>query len=169
MATDMSSLAMFAFVCCILSAAGLALYSYLHNRGEQQKLEQLKRSGLYLDLKAQLAGLHRMDIDSIRVECSGVTVFSVCPAHLVLDFKFKNNGNSLRNTNLTRLYAELIALDFPFFTQKRAYLLHRYNVYRPNGKKERAYAFVMRRGYKDYLLASQSPLGNYSPAQLRIY
>lgn len=169
MSADMSFLAMFGLVCCILGALALALYSFLFSRKENKRLQQLEKTALYLDLKAQIAALQRLDLDAIRIECSGVTILSVCPAHLVLDFSFKQNGNSLRNTGLTRLYAELIARDFPFLTHPRAYQLHRYTVYRPNGRKEQAYAFLMRRGYKDYLLAARSTASLAGPTRLRIY
>ena len=43
---------------------------------------------------------------------------SVCPAHIVLNFNFAD-GNSLRNDTFARLYAELIAQDFPSW--KRIY------------------------------------------------
>ena len=159
----MTSLAMFGIAVC--GAIALLLYGYCAKaeREEDIQLRRLKESTSYLQLHQKLADLIRYDIDEIRIECSGVTVTSVCPAHTVLSFSFKQNGNSLRNDSFTRLYAELIARDFPLFTQNYAYKLRRYRVYRLNGKSERAYAFIMRRGYKDFLLAERCP------AQLKIY
>ena len=123
---------------------------------ENTQLQRLRDSAMYQELHAKLNRLRHVDIDQVRIECSGITVTSVCPAHIVMSFRFKQNGNSLRNDAFTRLYAELIAQDFPVFAQKRAYHLHRYRVYRANGKSERAYSFIMQRGYKDLLLAQRS-------------
>lgn len=159
----MTSLAMFVITVCGISALLLYAFFAKTDRNEQAQIAALRESPLYLQLRSRLTALDRNNIDQVRIECSGVTVTSVCPAHTVLSFSFKQNGNSKRNDAFTRLYAELIAVDFPLLAQNSAYKLRRYRVYRVNGKPESAYAFIMRRGYKDYLLAERYP------AQLRIY
>lgn len=151
------------FAVCMATALLLYALSTRADREDSIQLRKLAESPLYQALRQQMRVLNHQDIDEIRIECSGITVTSVCPAHIVLSFSFKQNGNSLRNDSFTRLYAELIARDLPMLTERRAYKLRRYRVYRPNGREERAYAFIMRRGYKDYLLAERCP------AQLRIY
>ncbi len=160
--TRMTFGAMFGIAGC--AAAALALYAYCAKaeRDEEAQLLRLRESPLYLQLWQRLHELSLHDLDQVRIECSGVTVTSVCPAHTLLSFPFKHNGNSKRNDAFTRLYAELIARDFPVFTHPGAYKLKRYRVYRVNGKPEEAYAFIMRRGYKDFLLTERCP------AQLRI-
>ncbi|NLM86179.1 MAG: hypothetical protein GX171_05740 [Clostridiales bacterium] len=159
----MTFLAMFGFLLSILSALVLAVLNHKSHTRELQLLERLRQSPLYQELYMDMRALNHYDIDQVRIECSGVTIISVCPAHTILDFKFKQNGNSLRNDTFTRLFAELIARDFPVFAQSQAYKVQRYKVYRVNDRVDTAYAFVMRRGYKDFLLAERSP------AQLRIY
>lgn len=159
----MTSLAVFGIACSGLTAVVLYAYCLKTESSLAAQMERLRRSDAYRQLYGLIAALNSHDIDEIRIECSGITITSVCPAHTLLDFSFKQNGNSIRNDSFTRLYAELIAQDFPAFTQKYFYKLRRYTVYRPNGKAEQAYAFIMRRGYKDYLLAERNP------AQLRIY
>lgn len=159
----MTSLAMFVIAACGSSAFFLYAFFTKTERGERAQMAALRESPLYHQLHDNLAALDHYDIDQVRIECSGVTVTSVCPAHTILSFSFKQNGNSKRNDTFTRLYAELIAQDFPLFAQNSAYKLRRYRVYRVNGKPESAYAFIMRRGYKDFLLAERYP------AQLRIY
>ena len=153
------------FVIAVCGSSALFLYAIFSKteRNEQAQMAALRESPLYLQLRSSLAALDRYDIDQVRIECSGVTVISVCPAHTILSFSFKQNGNSKRNDAFTRLYAELIAQDFPLFAHNSAYKLRRYEIYRVNGKPESAYAFIMRRGYKDFLLAERYP------AQLRIY
>lgn len=148
----MNSLAVFGMALCGLTAVVMLMYSAKSQRSETDQLDRLRETAAYKQLKAELALLNRHDIDEVRIECSGITVTSVCPAHIVLRYSFKQNGNSIRNDSFTKLYAELIAQDFPFLTQRDAYKVHPYKVYRVNGKAERAYAFIMRRGYKDYLL-----------------
>lgn len=159
----MNSLAVVGCMSCVLSAAIMLLYSGRAGREEAERLKRLRQSPLYLDLHQKLTALSRFDIDQIRIEAAGVTVTSVCPAYTLLTFSFKQNGNSKRNDAMTRLFAELIAHDFPLFTRRGAYKLTRYQTHRQNGRPEEAYAFTMRRGYKDFLLAERCP------AQLRIY
>ncbi len=155
-------LAVFGITVCGVSALLLFALNLKAEKNDRAQLSRLRESPLYRELKGKLLELDRYDIDALRIECSGVTVTSVCPAHTVLSFSFKQNGNSMRNDAHTRLYAELIARDFPLFTQRHAYKLSSYRVFRVNGKPEQAYAFIMRRAYKDFLLAERSP------AQLRI-
>ena len=159
----LNSLAVFSIV--FMLALATALYAICTKRqlDESAQLARLRESPLYKELHWQLHRLRHVDIDEVRIECSGITVTSVCPARTVMNFSFKQNGNSLRNDTFTRLYAELIAQDFPALTQKRMYHLHRYTVYRVNGKPERAYSFIMQRGYKDILLAQRSAM------QVRVY
>lgn len=157
------SLAVIGVLLCGISAAGMLICCAKSQHSESSQLDRLSRSAAYKQLKAELSLLSHHDIDEVRIECSGITVTSVCPAHIVLRHSFKQNGNSIRNDSFTKLYAELIAQDFPFLTKKGAYKLYPYKVYRPNGKTERAYAFIMRRAYKDYLLYERNM------AELRIY
>lgn len=159
----MNSLAMFGLAACVVAAAFVYAYTAKAEHEDKTQMARLRESVAYQQLYRMLAQLNHLDIDEIRVECSGITVTSVCPAHVVLNFAFKQNGNSLRNDCFTRLYTQLIAQDFPLFTHRQAYKLRAYRVYRVNGKAERAYAFIMRRGYKDYLLAQRNP------TQLRIH
>ena len=159
----MDSLGMFGLAACAVAAVFVYACVARAEHDDKAQLARLRESAAYRQLCQMLAQLNHLDIDEVRIECSGITVTSVCPAHIVLNFAFKQNGNSLRNDSFTRLYAQLIAEDFPLFTQNQAYKLRAYRVYRVNGKAERAYAFIMRRGYKDFLLAQRFP------AQLRIY
>lgn len=148
----MNSLAVFGTLICGLTAVAMLMYCARSRRSESGQLMRLRETSTYKQIHARFSALNRHDIDEVRIECSGISVTSVCPAHLVLHYSFKQNGNSLRNDTFTKLYAELIAQDFPFLTERSAYKLRPYKVYRANGKAERAYAFIMRRGYKDYLL-----------------
>lgn len=149
----------------LLTAAGallFALFSY-EEREERRQMRSIREGLLYRRLREELKQLQRFDIDHVRIECSGVTVVSVCPVHTLLSFSFMQNGNSKRNAEFTRLYAALIAEDFPLFAKRGVYKQRKYRVYRINGKPEIAYSFTMRRGYKDWLLTQQRSV------QLRIY
>lgn len=159
----MSSLAIYVVVLCGLAAIGLYLTCSRADREDARLLANLRQSAMYQRLHQQLSALKGFDIDQVRIEASGITVTSCCPAHTLLTFSFKQNGNSKRNDAYTRLYAQLIIQDFPLFAVNSAYKLRSYKVYRLNGKPEDAYTFTMRRGYKDFLLAERYP------AQLRIY
>jgi len=162
-AARMNPLAVFGLVLCCLTAVCLYGWCLLDRRREDWQLQRLRESALYRQLKAQVQAISHHDIDEVRIECSGILITSVSPAHTLMSFSFKQNGNSLRNDTFTWMYAQLLAMDFPLLAHRPAYKLERYKVYRLNGKPERAYAYIMRRGYKDYLLAERAP------AQLRIY
>lgn len=155
---SLNSLAVFSIGFCMVLAGLLYAICTKKQHDENLQLQRLRESPLYQELREKMHRLRHMDIDQVRIECSGITVTSVCPAHIILNFKFKQNGNSIRNDTFTRLYAELLAQDFPILAVKRAYHLHRYRVYRVNGKAEQAYTFIMQRGYKDVLLAERSML-----------
>lgn len=157
-----NSLAMIALLCCAGLAALLLVLTTRQERREREQLLRLRQTPLYRELHSQLSALSHHDIDQVRVECTGITVSSVCPAHVLLSFRLKQNGNSIRNDAQVKLYAELLARDFPQFTNRGAYKISSYRVYRLNGKPEKAYAFTMRRSHKDFLLAERCP------AQLRI-
>ena len=102
------------------------------------------------------------DIDQVRVEQHGVTVTSVYPAHTLLSFDFKQNGNGKRCDAISRLAAQLLSEDFAQLAQRDVYKLSRYRVYRANGKKEYGFSFTMRRRYKDQVINARSTV------QLRI-
>ena len=157
------SLAVIGILLCGLTAAAMLICCAKSHHSENSQLDRLRGTTAYQQLKAGFSLLSQKDIDEVRIECSGITVTSVCPAHIVLRHSFKQNGNSKRNDTMTRLFAELIAHDFPLFTRRGAYKFTRYRTLRPNGRPEEAFAFTMRRGYKDFLLAERCP------AQLRIY
>lgn len=149
----MNSLAELMAVLWLFAALLLFFYSSRQKRRENQMLETLRNSTLYLRLYRKLDHLFRhYEIDQLRVEQSGVTVTSVMPAHTLLSFDFKQNGNSKRACDASRLVMQLLYDDFPLLASRDIYKVTRYCVYRSNGKKEYGFSFTMRHGCKERLL-----------------
>lgn len=160
----MNSLAEFVSVLWLTAALSFFLYSLRQKRREKGMMEALRRSALYLRLYRKLDNLfHHYEIDQLRVEQNGVTVTSVMPAHTLLTFDFKQNGNSKRACDASRLVMQLLYEDFPLLASRDIYKMTRYCVYRSNGKKEYGFSFTMRHGYKERLLRERMA------ARVRIY
>ena len=141
----------------------LLFYSIYFQKKEKNLLAPLSRSESYAQLNLKLDYLFKhYEIDQLRIEQKGVTVTSFFPAHTLLNFDFKHNGNSKRCNSISRLMSQLIYIDFPLLAQRDVYKLTSYCIYRSNGKKEHGYAFTMRQNYKDRLIRAKRPV------QLRI-
>ncbi len=133
----MNSLAEFVSVLWLTAALSFFLYSSRQKRREKGMMEALRRSALYLRLYRKLDHLfHHYEIDQLRVEQNGVTVTSVMPAHTLLTFDFKQNGNSKRACDASRLVMQLLYEDFPLLARRDIYKMTRYCVYRSNGRRE---------------------------------
>lgn len=147
----------------LLAAVALLLYSGRLRRREAHLSSRVREGRMYARLHTKMAHLlSRYDIDQVRVERHGVTVTSVYPAHTLLTFDFKQNGNGKRCDAIARLVAQLLEEDFPALAMRDTYRLSRYRVYRANGRADYGYSFTMRRHLKDRVISSQSS------AQLRI-
>ncbi len=159
----MNSLAEFFIIISGIVAITLFLYSLHLKKEENRLLEPVRKSRTYIRLYNKLDYLFiHYDIDQLRVEQRGVTVTSVYPAHTLLDFDFKQNGNSKRCLSISSLVSQLLYMDFPILSKRNIYKMTRYCVYRSNGKKEYGFAFTMRRKHKDSLIKTKGSV------QLRI-
>ena len=149
----MVSLAGSLIILWLISAVVLFFYSVRHRRREQELLDTIRRSPLYVRLYRKLDYLLRnYEIDQLRIEQYGVIVTSVMPAHTLLNFDFKQNGNSKRACAVSRLIMQLLYSDFPVFADQTVYKMSRYRVYRSNGKKEYGFSFTMRHRHKAALI-----------------
>ena len=159
----MISLAGSMIILWLISAVALIIHCVRHRRREQQMLEAVRRSALYTRLYRKLDHLFRhYEIDQIRIEQHGVTVTSVMPAHTLLNFDFKQNGNGKRCDAAARLVAQLLREDFPLLGESDIYKMSRYRVYRANGRKDDSFSFTMRRRHKDRVMDGRTSV------QLRI-
>ncbi|MHC1786523.1 MAG: hypothetical protein AB9880_05650 [Christensenellales bacterium] len=139
------------------TAVGLLLTCWEAKRREKQLMDRLREGSLYPRLYQKMVYLlQHYDIDQLRVEQQGVTVTSVYPAHTLLSFDFKQNGNSKRSDSFPRLVAQLLQDDFPALGSGEIYRLTRYRIYRANGRREFGFSFTMRRRHKDLLISRRS-------------
>ncbi len=144
-------------ICLPVSLALLAIDRQARRR-ERRLMEGLRRGALYTRLHRQFSQIARRDLDQVRIEPSGITVTSVMPAHILLSFDFKQNGNEKRNACFTRLTAMLLFEDFAVLRAEGRYKLTRYRVFRINGRREYGYVYTLRRRHKDELAAARSTL-----------
>ncbi|HHX21930.1 MAG TPA: hypothetical protein GX722_09080, partial [Clostridiales bacterium] len=140
---------MFIPLAICIGAPGIAIcllmYCGFARRQEQRLLASMRQSTLYGRLYGKMSALAHHDIDELRIEPTGVTVTSASLAITLLTFDFKRNGNFKRNEAAVRLVAQLLEQDFPMFSNRSAYRLRRYRVYRVNGKAEMGFCYQMRR------------------------
>ena len=143
---------MFIPLAICIGAPGIAIcllmYCGFARRQEQRLLASMRQSTLYGRLYGKMSALAHHDIDELRIEPTGVTVTSASLAITLLTFDFKRNGNFKRNEAAVRLVAQLLEQDFPVFSNRSAYRLRRYRVYRVNGKAEMGFCYQMRRKYR---------------------
>ena len=138
-------------------------YVSASRRRERQLMMALRNGRTYARLYNKLEYLLRhYDIDQVIIEQHGVTVTSVYPAHTLLSFEFKQNGNSKRCDAVARLVAQLLREDFPLLGAGDIYKMSRYRVYRANGRRDDSFSFTMRRCHKDQVM------DRHSTVQLRI-
>lgn len=137
----------------VLGAIGLLLYNDRLKQRERLLLRRMRDGNMYARLYHKVDHLIRhYDIDQVRIEQHGVTVTSVYPAHTLLNFDFKQNGNSKRCDAVPRLVAQLLAEDFPALAAHDIYRLNRYRVYRANGRMDYGFSYTMRRRVKDAVI-----------------
>jgi hypothetical protein len=152
----MISLAESLLILWVAAAAAVLVYCSRIKRRERHLLIHLRESTQYARLYQKILYLiQHDDIDQLRIEQRGVTVTSVYPAHTLLSFDFKQNGNCKRSDVIPRLVTQLLQEDFPEIGREDVYKLSRYRVYRANGKMEYGFRFTMRRRYKDAVLMSK--------------
>ncbi len=144
-------------------AVALLCWGTAARRRERQLLVRFRESLGYARLYQKLSYLMRnYDIDQVIIEQHGVTVTSVYPAHTLLNFDFKQNGNGKRCDAAARLVAQLLREDFPLLAETDIYKMSRHRVYRANGRRDDSFTFTMRRRYKDRVI------DRCSTVQLRI-
>ncbi len=147
----------------VITAIVLLCFASAARRRERQLLAHFRESRTYARLFQKIDYLMRnYDIDQVIIEQHGVTVTSVYPAHTLLNFDFKQNGNGKRCDAAARLVAQLLREDFPLLGENDIYKMSRYRVYRANGRKDDSFSFTMRRRYKDRVMEGRTAV------QLRI-
>lgn len=159
----MHSLAEALVILWVITAVFLLCYAATARHRERQLMLSFRESHMYARLYSKMDYLMRSyDIDQVIIEQCGVTVTSVYPAHTLLNFDFKQNGNGKRCDAVARLVAQLLREDFPLLGEGDIYKMSRYRVYRANGRKDDSFSFIMRRRYKDRVMSQRTTV------QLRI-
>lgn len=141
---------------CILSAVLMMGGCRILRRRERDMVQHMRASEMYKSLYRGISRLGDYAIDQLVVEATGVTVTSVYPAHTLLCYGFKQNGNACRNPDIARYVALALGQDFPLLSDGAQYRLSRYRIFRLNGRKEYGYRYTIRRACKDQVLAYQA-------------
>lgn len=159
----MNSLAIGMIGLCILSALLMLGGCRAIRKKEAEMVRRLRDTQMYKSLYRSITRLGDYAVDQVIVESTGVTVTSVYPAHTLLQYGFKQNGNACRNTEVARHVALALGEDFPILSDTTQYKLSRYRIFRLNGRKEYGYLYTIRRACKDRVFSAQSP------QRLRVY
>lgn len=148
----MNSLAIY-FVClCVLSAGCLLAGCRMMRKQERKRMSRLRETEMYQSLYQSMLHLKDCAVDQVIVEATGVTLTSVCPAHIMLQYGFKQNGNACRNAEVARHVALTLGEDFPILADPSRYRLTRYRIFRLNGRKEYGYLYAIRHACKKQIL-----------------
>ena len=159
----MNSLAIGLVGLCILSAIGMMSGCRAIRKKEREMVQRLRTSNMYKSLYRSVSRLGDYAVDQVIVEAAGVIVTSVYPAHTLLQYGFKQNGNACRNTDVARHVALALGEDFPILSDASQYKLSRYRIFRLYGRKEYGYMYTIRRACKDQVFEYQSQ------RRLRVY
>lgn len=141
-----------AILFCLFIALVLFLNHLHFHINEQKRIERFRSTPTYHRLFCAIRSIEKHAIDELRIESSGVTVTSVFPDRVLLNFHFKKNGEYCRNPDIARIAAQLLEEDFAILKNQDYYHLRRYCIYRPNGRKEYGYSYTMQNACKREVL-----------------
>ena len=142
----------------VLSAALIAaLFLLAYCRRERQKelyrMDALRNSRLYRDIKPLIQRASVRDLDQVRVERDRITITRVYPTGTLGIFELRQAGHLQMSRTRTRVMAEVIAEDLEILQDRSKYTLRRYRVIRPNGAVDYSYLYTIRSSYKDSIMA----------------
>lgn len=143
------------FFACVIALAGAGILLIVDHRSRQRetlRVERMRNSALYWQLKPLVEFASRHDIDSIRVERDLIAFFSVCPPGKMGEFVPSQFGYAPLSSHKTLALAQLLSEDLPQLQSSAKYRFRRYSVIRPNGTKDNAYRYTIRSGYKTALV-----------------
>ncbi|MBQ9943014.1 MAG: hypothetical protein IJO67_01500 [Clostridia bacterium] len=143
------------FFACVIALIGAGVLLMVDHRSRQRealRVERMRNSALYWQLKPLVEFSRRHDIDTIRVERDLIAFFSVCPPGKVGEFVPTQFGYAPLSAHKTLALAQLLAEDLPQLQSSAKYRFHRYSVIRPNGTKDNAYQYTIRSSYKTALV-----------------
>lgn len=143
------------FVLCIALIAALSLLA--RYRRERQKelyrMDTLRASRLYRDLRPLIQRASTRDLEQVRVERDRITITRVYPSGILGVFELRQAGHLQMSRIRTRVMAEVIAEDLSILQDRSKYTLTRYRVIRPNGSVDYSYLYTIRTRYKDSIMA----------------
>ncbi len=97
----------------------------------------------------------RVDIDQVRIESGRISITTVYPPGTLGMFEVESEGFRSLTATDTRVLAELMAEELAPLSDLGRYRLRRYTVLRPDGRREKAYVYTIRSGYKDVLVQAR--------------
>lgn len=142
------------FFCAFGLVAVLALLIADEKRRQHEllQMERMRSSMLYYELYPLVLFARKHDIDRVQIERNRVVFYGVCPPGSMGEFSLTERNYRPLNEQRTRALMLVLAEDIPILRENGCYRLQRYRVYRPNGKRDDAYQYVIRSRYKTALM-----------------
>lgn len=143
------------FFACAIALVGAIILLVIDRRSRQRealRVERMRNSALYWQIKPLVEFAGRHDIDYIRIERDLIAFFSVCPPGKMGEFVPSHFGYAPLSAHKTLALAQLLSEDLPQLQSSAKYRFRRYSVIRPNGVKDNAYQYTIRSGYKTALV-----------------
>ncbi|MBQ9299687.1 MAG: hypothetical protein IJ214_04175 [Clostridia bacterium] len=141
----------------LFAAMIAALFLLAYYRRERQKelyrMDALRNSRLYRDMKPLIQRASVRDLDQVRIERDRITITRVHPPGTLGIFELRQAGHMQMSRTRTRVMAEVIAEDLEILQDRGNYTLTRYRVIRPNGTADYSYLYTIRSRYKDSIMA----------------
>ncbi len=156
----MPSLAYFVLSVALIAALFMLAYYRRERQKELYRMDALRGSRLYRDLKPLLTRASARDLDQVRVERDRITITRVYPAGTLGIFELRQSGHLQMSRIRTRVMAEVISEDIPILQDRSKYTMTRYRVIRPNGSVDYSYLYTIRSRYKDSIMAVRQRFEN---------
>ena len=156
----MPYLAYFALCAALIAALFLLAYHRRERQKELYRMDALRASRLYRDLKPLIQRASTRDLEQVRVERDRITITRVYPPGTLGVYELRQAGHLQMSRIRTRVMAEVIAEDLVVLQDRSKYSLTRYRVIRPNGSADYSYLYTIRTRYKDSIMAMHERLGN---------
>lgn len=156
----MQTLAYFALFAAMVVSLSLLAAHRRERQKEYYRMDALRGSRLYREIKPLIQKASCRDLDQVRIERDRITFTLVYPAGTLGVFELRQAGHHVMSRIRTRVITEVISEDLMILQDPRKYTLRRYRVLRPNGTADYGYVFTIRTRYKDAVMASHRRFEN---------
>ncbi len=149
-------------LCCVFAALFLLVFERRQRAQEHERVNRLRLSALYRQLRPMIEYCKRWDLEQVRVERDRITVTRVSPPGKLWEFIPMRHGYRPFSRSRAHAICLLLSEEFVDIADPAKYRCKRYTIIRPNGKRDYGYVFTIRSPYKDSLVALMSRSARFS-------